>query len=535
MTDFLKSRAGRQVMGLAILSISMFAFGVTLEVHNILYGLMSEYDEFGMKQAVLALAIASLCSFIFSALRIMDLNREMQVRIQAQETADWMALHDHLTRLPNRYALERRRQQHAAAAEQRARAILDPDVNADGAERSDAEDEITVYSVNLSGFKRVNDLHGHQGGDAVLSLLAKRLQALGGADNVFRTSGDDFLLIFTGRSAEQDHLMAELLIQAVGRPIRINGVPAEVGASIGYARANSATDDLSDIAGRADLAMHEAKALGRNRVAAYNMAMQNKAAERAHYEARLRDAIRAGDIVPHYQPLINLKTGALCGFEALARWTDGNGRPVPPPVFIAIAEETGLITELFERLLSHACADAAGWPAEVMLSFNISPVQMKDPLLAGRILKITADAGLAPQRLEVEITENALIEDPELAGNLLRELHAAGIQIALDDFGTGYSSLSQLARYRFDKIKIDKSFISTQDDERQEKIVLAMLSLGRSLNIAITAEGIEQHQQLAYLMAHGCDIGQGYLFGKAMPAEAAAAYVRERQAMAQPA
>ncbi|OLP59187.1 diguanylate cyclase [Xaviernesmea oryzae] len=533
MTGFMKSRAGRQFAVLAVLSLSLFTLGVSLEIHNLLYGLMSEYDNFGMKQMVLAMAIASLCSFAFSALRIMDLNREMQVRIRAQESADWMAMHDNLTRLPNRYALERRRQQHAASVEARERAASPTASDADQAQDGEPPGLVTVYSVNLNGFKRVNDLHGHQGGDALLTLLAKRLQALGGANNVFRISGDDFFLVLQGQDEAQDQLMANLLIQAIGRPIRINGVPAEVGASIGYARAQSLKDDLADITRRADLAMHEAKALGRNRTAVYDPAMQDKAAERAHYEARLRGAIRAGEIVPHYQPLINLKTGDICGFEALARWTDTSGRSVPPPVFIAIAEETGLITELFETLLSRACHDAASWPSEVTLSFNISPVQMKDPLLASRILKIIHDAGLDASRLEVEITENALIEDPELASGLLKELHAAGIQIALDDFGTGYSSLSQLARYRFDKIKIDKSFIATHDDERQDKIVLAMLSLGRSLNVAITAEGIEQHQQLAYLLAHGCDIGQGYLFGKAMPASQASAYIAERQAAGQ--
>jgi EAL domain-containing protein (putative c-di-GMP-specific phosphodiesterase class I) len=168
----------------------------------------------------------------------------------------------------------------------------------------------------------------------------------------------------------------------------------------------------------------------------------------------------------------------------------------------------------------------------VILSFNVSPVQMEDRLLASRILKILEGAGLAPQRLEIEITENALIDDPDLAALIIDELHEAGVQIALDDFGTGYSSLAQLARYKFDKIKIDKSFVATYGgDERQEKIIRAMLGLGRSLNIKTTAEGIEEHSQLSYLLSHGCDIGQGYIFGKAMPASEALQFLGERDAI----
>jgi EAL domain-containing protein (putative c-di-GMP-specific phosphodiesterase class I) len=178
-----------------------------------------------------------------------------------------------------------------------------------------------------------------------------------------------------------------------------------------------------------------------------------------------------------------------------------------------------MITELFENLLTQACRDARNWPDHISLSFNVSPVQMEDKLLASRILRILANGQLPSQRLEIEITENALIQEPEIAALILDELHDAGVQIALDDFGTGYSSLAQLARYRFDKIKIDKSFVATYGkEERQEKIIRAMLGLGRSLGIKTTAEGIEEHGQLAYLLSHGCDIGQGYLFGKAIPA-----------------
>lgn len=259
--------------------------------------------------------------------------------------------------------------------------------------------------------------------------------------------------------------------------------------------------------------------------------MQDKVAERASLETKLRGAIQNKAIKPHYQPLIDLRSGRVCGFEALARWTDEDGMHIPPPVFIGIAEETGMITELFENLLTQACSDALAWPDHVRLSFNVSPVQMEDKLLASRILKVLAASRLPARRLEVEITENALIQDPAIAAHILDELHEAGVQIALDDFGTGYSSLAQLARYRFDKIKIDKGFIATcREDEKQEKIVRAMLALGKSLNIKTTAEGVEEHAQLTYLLQLGCDIGQGYLFGKAMPAAEAGIFIESQNA-----
>jgi EAL domain-containing protein (putative c-di-GMP-specific phosphodiesterase class I) len=262
--------------------------------------------------------------------------------------------------------------------------------------------------------------------------------------------------------------------------------------------------------------------------------MRDKVAMRASLEAKLRIAIQKKSIRPFYQPLIDLKTSNVCGFEALARWTDDDGTSISPLVFIAIAEETGLITALFEDLLTQACGDALAWDDHLTLSFNVSPVQMEDRLLTARIFKALAASGLPAHRLEIEITENALIQDPASAAAILDELHNAGVQIALDDFGTGYSSLAQLARYRFDKIKIDKSFIATyRDDERQEKIVRAMLGLGRSLNIQTTAEGIEEQRQLSHLIQLGCDIGQGYLFGRPMPAQEALSFLARRdQALA---
>ena len=517
MPAFFQSRAGRQCVSVVVLGVTLWILGALLHLGDGLVSFMTGFSKYGADKLVLALGIAGAMSFIYSVLRIADLRKEMELRATAQAKADWTATHDHLTKLPNRYAFERK--------------ILSRPIVDDEAEIDEWARNVTIFSVDLDGFKKVNDLVGHKGGDVLLIEVAKRICALGNADCVYRFGGDEFIIIAFGLTAQREERFARLLIQAVTRPIHIDGFGVEVGASVGYDRWADGSEPLENAAHRADLAMYEAKSRGPNHYLVFEASMQDKVAERAALETRLRAAISKKAIKPFYQPLIDLKTGQLCGFEALARWIGEDGVNIPPPVFIDIAEETGMITALFEDLLAQACSDALAWPEHVMLSFNVSPVQMEDRLLTSRILKVLSASRLPPQRLEIEITENALIQDPAVAAIVLEELHAAGIQIALDDFGTGYSSLAQLARYRFDKIKIDKSFTATcREDERQEKIVRAMLGLGRSLNIKTTAEGVEDHGQLAFLLQLGCDIGQGYLFGKAMPAAEASAFISDRSA-----
>ena len=517
MPAFFQSRAGRQCVSVVVLGVTLWILGALLHLGDGLVSFMTGFSKYGADKLVLALGIAGAMSFIYSVLRIADLRKEMELRATAQAKADWTATHDHLTKLPNRYAFERK--------------ILSRPIVDDEAEIDEWAHNVTIFSVDLDGFKKVNDLVGHKGGDVLLIEVAKRICALGNADCVYRFGGDEFIIIAFGLTTQREERFARLLIQAVTRPIHIDGFGVEVGASVGYDRWADGSEPLEDAAHRADLAMYEAKSRGPNHYLVFEASMQDKVAERAALETRLRAAISKKAIKPFYQPLIDLKTGQLCGFEALARWIGEDGVNIPPPVFIDIAEETGMITALFEDLLAQACSDALAWPEHVMLSFNVSPVQMEDRLLTSRILKVLSASRLPPQRLEIEITENALIQDPAVAAIVLEELHAAGIQIALDDFGTGYSSLAQLARYRFDKIKIDKSFTATcREDERQEKIVRAMLGLGRSLNIKTTAEGVEDHGQLAFLLQLGCDIGQGYLFGKAMPAAEASAFISDRSA-----
>jgi EAL domain-containing protein (putative c-di-GMP-specific phosphodiesterase class I) len=247
--------------------------------------------------------------------------------------------------------------------------------------------------------------------------------------------------------------------------------------------------------------------------------MDTHVERRIQIERELRSAIECNGIVPYYQPLVSLDGNRIIGFEALARWENGDLGFVPPDVFIPIAEECGLINRLSDQLFHRACLDATAWPATFVLAFNVSPVQLRDPTLGLRLLSILGKTGLSARRLEIEITESALVENIGVAQIVIDNLRQAGVRIALDDFGTGYATLSQLLSFHLDKIKIDRSFVSRLDEsEDSQVIVRAILGLAKGFGLTTTAEGVEDAGQLAYLKANGCTEGQGYLFSKAVPA-----------------
>jgi EAL domain-containing protein (putative c-di-GMP-specific phosphodiesterase class I) len=247
--------------------------------------------------------------------------------------------------------------------------------------------------------------------------------------------------------------------------------------------------------------------------------MDTHVERRIQIERDLRSAIASNGVVPHYQPLVSLDGNRIIGFEALARWENGDLGFVPPDVFIPIAEETGLINALSDQLFRRACLDANAWPATFVLAFNVSPVQLRDPTLGLRILAVLGQTGFSPRRLEIEITESALVDNIGVAQAVIDELRQAGVRIALDDFGTGYATLSQLLSFHLDKIKIDRSFVSRLDGSDESKVIVrAILGIAKGFGLTTTAEGIEGAEQLAYLKANGCTEGQGYLFSKAVPA-----------------
>jgi predicted signal transduction protein with EAL and GGDEF domain len=288
---------------------------------------------------------------------------------------------------------------------------------------------------------------------------------------------------------------------------------------IGIAIAPNDGAHLDELVRRADRALYRAKTAGRSSVRFFETEMDVHVERRIQIERELRSAVASDVILPHYQPLVSFDENRIIGFEALARWESKDLGCIPPDVFIPIAEETRLISALGDQLLRRACIDANTWPETFILAFNVSPVQLRDPTLGLRILSILGQTRFSPRRLEIEITETALVENIGVARTVIDDLRQAGVRIALDDFGTGYATLSQLLSFHLAKIKIDRSFVSRLDEsEESQVIVRAILGLAKGFGLVTTAEGVEDAEQLSYLKANGCTEGQGYLFSKAVPA-----------------
>lgn len=507
----MKQKSGKKVF-LEILGwtlVFMFAsvLAVALNVHRYVDSFLDAYHGYYIDDLFISLNIAGLVGLIYSLFRVKDLTVENRRRREAERNVEWMATHDALTTLPNRRMLDR--------------------VLASEGPRSAR----TVFSVDLDGFKRVNDLFGHAVGNEVLKAVAERLKASFPDDTLYRIGGDEFIVITKGADADLAAASAQRIVQQLTAPIDADVMTVDVGASVGYAFSLGGADALNTAILHSDYAMYAAKAAGRNRAMAFASSMEQDVYKRARLEGALKRSVREGTIVPHFQPLIDLKTNRVNGFEALARWELQPGEFISPAEFIALAEETGLIVPLTEHLLRLCCIEARNWPQEVGLAFNLSPVLLSDAVLGLRLIKIMSEEGFLPSRLELEITESSVMKDYPAAQKVLGDLMEAGARIALDDFGTGYSSLSQLSGFSFDTIKIDRSFVTAMNKgERQDKVIRAIVALGSGLGVKTTAEGIEDEEQLAYLRSLGCDIGQGYLLGKPMPAEAARRFMQERLA-----
>ncbi|MCJ2081164.1 putative bifunctional diguanylate cyclase/phosphodiesterase [Methylobacterium sp. J-090] len=375
-----------------------------------------------------------------------------------------------------------------------------------------------VLFLDLDHFKTVNDTLGHSAGDELLRGVAGRLTGcLEGGDLVARMGGDEFAIL-----VERDvsvKLLSACLIEAVSRPFAIQGQEVRVGVSIGVARLPRDGTDPDRLLRNADLALYGAKGAGRNTHHCFTVAMEAAIRARRDLEQDLRAAFAGGGLELYYQPVLLAASGRLMGFEALLRWRHPERGFISPAEFVPMAEETGLIGPIGEWVLRTACAEAASWPTSLRVAVNLSPIQFRDRGLPGVVRRALAEAGLAPDRLELEITETVLLA--ENASNLavLHQLRALGARIAMDDFGTGYSSLGYLRSFPFDRIKIDRSFVSEMETHPEAAaIVRAIVDLGASLGILTTAEGIETDGQFQRLRAAGCDEVQGFLFGRPMPA-----------------
>ncbi len=413
----------------------------------------------------------------------------------------YMARHDALTKLPNRVLFH----------EELQRALA----NARRGER------LTVLCLDLDHFKGVNDTLGHPIGDHLLTATADRLRrCVRDNDVVARLGGDEFAIVRTGMSEPTDAtVLAARLIEAVSAPYDLDNHHIVVGLSIGIAVAPNDGLDPDQLLKNADIALYRAKADGRGTYRFFEAEMDARVQARRSLELDLRKAITKGEFELFYQPQVDVRTGNVSGFEALVRWRHPLRGIVAPLDFISLAEETGLIVPLGEWVLRQACVEAATWPPGIKVAVNLSPVQFKSKNLLSVLLSALAQSGLSPSRLELEITESALLQESDATLAMLHKLRDIGLKISMDDFGTGYSSLSYLRKFPFDKIKIDQSFIRDMANHGDSlAIVRAVTAMATSLGIVTTAEGVETLEQFRQLKLEGCQEVQGYLFSPPRPA-----------------
>ena len=418
---------------------------------------------------------------------------------QATAQMSYMAEHDFLTGLPNRSVLIDRLTQSIALAQRHGK-------------------KVALMYVDLDHFKHINDSLGHAVGDQVLQSAAKRLQAcVRRSDTVSRQGGDEFVVLLAEVEQVPDAaLTAEKVIEAMAEPHLIGGHRLHVTLSIGISLYPDDGKDVEAVVRNADTAMYHAKRNGRNNYQRFTPDMNARAVARQSVEEGLRRALEHHDLVLHYQPKVNLETGAITGAEALLRWQRSNHRLICPTEFVRIAEDCGLIVPIGKWVLREACRQTAAWlkagVAIRQIAVNVSAVEFHGKDFLAGVRSILHDTGLDPRYLEFELTESGLMQDADSTTSALRALKDLGVQIAIDDFGTGYSSLSYLRRFPIDTIKIDQSFVQDIDHDGGDAIVAAVIAIGKSLKQRVVAEGIETQRQLAFLQSHRCVGGQGFFF-----------------------
>lgn len=451
--------------------------------------------------AVTSTLLLNIALILFGWRRFRELRAEVERRARAEAEALKLARYDVLTGLLNRRGL-------AVYAEERL------------AQWGAAQKNVAAVAIDLDSFKGVNDLFGHNGGDALLVETARRLAELcPDGSLVARLGGDEFALLvpLTGDRADALDSFGTLLCDRLSQPFTIDGTPVSTSASIGTALGRDGANTIDTLLRHADTAMYRAKKLGRCRHCNFDADMGLHLERADLVEKSLRAAIAAGEPYPVYEPLIDLSTGRAIGYEMLARWDSKELGVVGPAEFVPVAETSGLIAPLSELLYRRAFVEAREWPSALSLSINVSPLQLRDPWFAQKLLKLMAETGFPGQRLIVELTESAIVDNVPLAQAVFESLHNQGIRIALDDFGTGYSSIANLRALPFDSVKIDREFVTRMDEQDGDhSIAEAVLQLGRSLGLPVVAEGIESGATAERLGDLDCAIGQGHYFGHSL-------------------
>ncbi len=519
------AKADNDLIGLGVvvaMTIMIIANGSSVIADFVTSLISNDKPSSEVLSAALLLNVALL---LFGCRRYIDLTSEVSHRRQAEETARSLAQIDPLTGCLNRRTIDDALQTMIASARVTGH-------------------EVVAMIIDLDHFKRSNDVHGHLAGDAVLLEATRRIRsALPERSIIARLGGDEFACaaIFDPDHVESIDRLVLRINELVARPIMIDHLSIEVTASVGLA-ATSGNDKndpdtlATTLLHHADLAMYQAKKSGRNGYRWFDASLESELRYRHDLERGIREGIPAGEFVPFYEKQIDLDTGELTGFEMLARWKSPRRGLLSPDVFIPISEEIGLISDLSECLIRQALNDAREWDPRLTLSVNISPIQLRDPWFAQRLLKLLHEANFPPHRLDIEITESCLHENIGVVRTLITSLKNQGIRISLDDFGTGYSSFAQLRTLPFDQIKIDRYFVSNLGISKDSATIIeAISSLGKGMGLPITAEGIETPEVLAELRKFGSFKGQGYLYGQPTDAQSVHLMLADQNLLREPA
>lgn len=495
--------AERDVIVLAVtfMAIMLFAVAGSFAMPRAISGLFFGGDR--ADPVLTSALLLNIALIIFGWRRYRELRREIEQRKQAEEQARMLAELDPLTGCLNRRSMA------PATAEVRRTA-------------SARGQSVAYCLIDIDHFKQINDVYGHVAGDNALVELCRRFHEVLPADaRLARLGGDEFAIVMPydrDRPERVDDMVIRLFEKA-SVPFNLDRVTIEATICAGVASDEPDADGTpmpaETLMHRADMAMYEAKKQGRNRYFWFEPSMEQELRFRNELEIGIRKGLQNGEFEPFYEQQIDLETGDLVGFEMLARWRSPQLGMISPETFIPVAEEIGLINELSEQLMSRALVDAGEWDDRLTLSVNISPVQLRDPWFAQKLLKQLVACNFPPRRLEIEITESCLHENVGMVRSMIASLRNQGVKVSLDDFGTGYSSFEQLRTLPFDRLKIDRSFIAElRENEGRSRIVDAIVSLGRGLNLPITAEGVEDETILAALKEMGGLKAQGYIYGK---------------------